>query len=89
MLAGGIGHLTRVCGAWPVEADERAQWLWRRQRALVEGTRLGIPALVHEECLTGLSAWGAVTFPAPLSWGASFNPALVAEMAGLIGGTMR
>lgn len=89
VLAGGIGHLTRVYGAWPVEADERAQWLWRRQRALVEGTRLGIPALVHEECLTGLSAWGAATFPAPLSWGASFNPALVAEMAGLIGGTMR
>lgn len=88
VLSRGIGHLTRVYGAWPVEADERAAWLWDRQRSLVEGTRLGIPALVHEECLTGLSAWGAATFPAPLSWGASFNPELVAEMAGLIGDTM-
>lgn len=84
----GIGHLTRVYGAWPVDPDERARWLWNRQRELVEGTRLGIPALVHEECLTGLSAWGAATFPTPLSWGAAFNPELVAEMARSIGDTM-
>ncbi len=84
----GIGHLTRVYGAWPVDPDERASWLWRRQRDLVTGTRLGIPAIVHEECLTGLSAWGAATFPAPLAWGASFDPALVEQMAGLIGDSM-
>lgn len=88
-LEHGIGHLTRVYGAWPVDAGDRAEWLWERQRELVANTRLGIPALVHEECLTGLSAWGAATFPAPLSWGAAFNPELVEEMAGLIGGTMR
>lgn len=88
VLTNGIGHLTRVYGAWPVDVHERAQWLWERQRALVSDTRLGIPALVHEECLTGLSAWGAATFPAPLSWGASFDPDLVGEMARLIGETM-
>jgi beta-xylosidase len=88
VLTNGIGHLTRVYGAWPVDVHERAQWLWERQRALVSETRLGIPALVHEECLTGLSAWGAATFPAPLSWGASFDPELVGEMARLIGETM-
>jgi beta-xylosidase len=88
VLTHGIGHLTRVYGAWPVDVHERAQWLWERQRALVSETRLGIPALVHEECLTGLSAWGAATFPAPLSWGASFDPDLVGEMARLIGETM-
>ena len=37
-------------------------------------SRFGIPALVHEECLTGLAAWQATVFPAPLSWGASFDP---------------
>ena len=42
------------------------------------GTRLGIPAIVHEECLTGLSAWKAATFPTPLAWGATFDPELVA-----------
>lgn len=89
VMAHGIGHLTRVYGAWPVDLDERAQWLWERQRALVAEAGQGVPALVHEECLTGLSAWGAATFPAPLAWGAAFDPDLVERMAALIGGTMR
>jgi len=57
--AHGIGHLTRVYGTRPVDPVERAAWLWREQRRLRTQTRLGIPALVHEECLTGLAAWQA------------------------------
>jgi beta-glucosidase-like glycosyl hydrolase len=85
----GLGHLTRVYGTRPVDPVERASWLWREQRRLRDETRLGIPALVHEECLTGLAAWQAATFPTPLAWGASFDPELVESMARLIGGSMR
>lgn len=85
----GLGHLTRVYGTRPVEPVERARWLWDQQRRLVTGTRPGIPALVHEECLTGLSAWHAATFPSPLAWGASFDPDLVEQMAATIGASMR
>ncbi|GIG21982.1 beta-glucosidase [Cellulomonas chitinilytica] len=85
----GLGHLTRVYGTRPVDAVERARTLWEQQRKLVRETRLGIPALVHEECLTGLSAWRAATFPTPLAWGASFDPELVTEMGAVIGGSMR
>ncbi len=85
----GIGHYTRVYGTRPVEPAERAGWLWSEQRRLKAETRLGIPALVHEECLTGLAAWKAATFPTPLAWGASFDPALVEEMGRLIGESMR
>jgi len=85
----GIGHYTRVYGTRPVEPAARAAWLVEEQRRLVRETRLGIPALVHEECLTGLAAWKAATFPTPLAWGASFDPDLVAEMAALIGESMR
>ncbi|WP_309069511.1 glycoside hydrolase family 3 N-terminal domain-containing protein, partial [Microbacterium sp.] len=85
----GIGHYTRVYGTRPVDPAERAAWLWDEQRRLKRETRLGIPALVHEECLTGLAAWKAATFPTPLAWGASFDPELVAEMGELIGESMR
>ncbi|PPF36409.1 glycosyl hydrolase [Rathayibacter sp. AY1A2] len=85
----GIGQLTRVYGTRPVDPLERARWLWAEQRRLVEETRLGIPAIVHEECLTGLAAWQAATFPTPLAWGASFDPELVAELGAVIGGSMR
>jgi beta-glucosidase len=85
----GLGHLTRVYGTRPVEPIERARWLWSEQRRLREVSRLGIPAIVHEECLTGLAAWKAATFPTPLAWGAAFDPELVHEMGVLIGGSMR
>jgi len=85
----GVGHYTRVYGTRPVDPAERAAWLWAEQRRLKRETRLGIPALVHEECLTGLAAWKAATFPTPLAWGASFDPELVQEMGAAIGESMR
>ncbi|GGM20463.1 glycoside hydrolase family 3 N-terminal domain-containing protein [Promicromonospora citrea] len=85
----GLGHYTRVYGTRPVDPVERAEWLWAEQRRIKRETRLGIPALVHEEVLTGLAAWKAATFPTPLAWGASFDPELVAEMGRLIGDSMR
>ncbi|MER5456526.1 glycoside hydrolase family 3 N-terminal domain-containing protein [Micromonospora sp. NPDC002389] len=85
----GLGHLTRAYGTRPVDAEARASWLWKFQSDLVTGTRLGIPAIVHEECLTGLSAWKAATYPTPLAWGAACDPELVTEMAEAIGASMR
>src|SRR5665647_760080 len=85
----GLGHLTRVYGTRPVDPVVRARWLRDAQRRLVTQTRLGIPAIVHEECLTGLAAWQAATFPTPLAWGASFDPDLVQEAARAIGDSMR
>lgn len=87
--AHGLGHLTRVYGTRPVDPIERAGWLWAEQRRLRSETRLGIPALVHEECLTGLAAWQAATFPSPLAWGAAFDPELVEELGAAIGASMR
>ncbi|HLS72189.1 MAG TPA: glycoside hydrolase family 3 N-terminal domain-containing protein, partial [Actinomycetaceae bacterium] len=84
----GLGHLTRVFGTQPVEPETGRTALHRMQQWLVDNTRLGIPAIAHEECLTGLAAWRAATFPTPLAWGASFDPELVQEMATAIGESM-
>jgi beta-glucosidase len=46
----------------------------------LEKTRLGIPAIVHEECLHGLVARDATSFPHPIALAASFDPALVEEV---------
>src|SRR5512141_1083954 len=84
----GLGQITRFYGTAPVDPQAASEVLREKQRWLVEHTRTGIPAIVHEECLTGLEAWQATTFPAPLSWGASFDPALVWEVGRAIGSTM-
>ncbi|KAB7745234.1 glycosyl hydrolase [Nostocoides sp. F2B08] len=85
----GLGQLTRPYGTVPVDPAAGAVSLLRSQRRIVAESRLGIPALAHEECLAGFAAWGATAYPVPLSWGASFSPALVRRMAERIGADLR
>jgi beta-xylosidase len=89
LIADGVGQLTRVFGTAPVTPAAGVQALARLQRRVMAASRFGIPAIAHEECLTGLMAWTATSFPTPLSWGASFDPDAVREMAAAIGQSMR
>ena len=89
LVAAGIGQLTRPFGSAPVDPVAGAQALAETQRTIMAASRWAIPALVHEECLTGLAAWRASVYPSPLCWGASFDPALVEQMGAQIGATMR
>src|SRR3712207_1891468 len=84
----GLGHLTRIYGSAPVSVDEGAAELVRQQRVVLDTGRLGIPALVHEECLTGFTAFGATVYPAAIAWAATFDPDLVERMAAAIGRDM-
>ena len=84
----GLGHLTRVYGSRPLTPTEGAAELVRQQRTVIDGSRLGIPAIVHEECLTGFTAYGATVYPAAIAWGAAFDPDLVERMAAAIGRDM-
>jgi hypothetical protein len=59
----GLGHLTRVYGSAPVTPVEGAAELVRQQNVVMEASRLRIPALVHEECLTGFATFGATGIP--------------------------
>jgi beta-glucosidase-like glycosyl hydrolase len=85
----GLGHLTRVYGSVPLTVEEGAAEVVRLQRSILERTRLPVPALVHEECLTGFTAYGATVYPAAIAWGATFDPDLIERMAGAIGRDMR
>ena len=88
VLRDGVGQLTRPFGTAPVDPVTGARAVANTQRELAKAG-LGIPALVHEECLTGLGAWQATVYPAPLCWGASFDPELVRQVGRRIGMTMR
>ena len=88
LIKNGMGQLTRVFGTRPVEPAVAARALAGLQARVAAASRFGIPAVAHEECLTGFAAWTATIFPTPLAWGASFNPALVRDMARAFGRTM-
>lgn len=85
----GLGQLTRVFGSAPVSPATGAQQLRELQQFVVDHQRLGIPAIAHEECLTGFTALGATCYPAAIAWGASFEPGLVESMARRIANDMK
>ena len=85
----GLGQLTRPFGTAPVDPVQGARSLAVSQAEIVAASRFGIPAQVHEECLTGFATWRATAYPTPLCWGAAFDPDIVEEMAGHIGRSMR
>jgi beta-glucosidase-like glycosyl hydrolase len=84
----GLGHLTRPLGTQPIDPVEGAHRLAKLQQDIVERTRLGIPAIAHDECLTGFTTFKATVFPTALAWAATFDPALVERMTRAIGESM-
>ena len=84
-LGHGLGQISRALGSHGVDARTGVRALNRLQKFLREETRLGIPALSHEECLVGLMARGATMFPSALAYGATWNPDLVERAAAAIG----
>lgn len=89
-LAGkGIGEITRVSGALEVKPGEGARIANKIQRFLVEETRLGIPAIIHEECLTGFLAVGATAFPQAIGLASTWDPELIEQVASVIRRQMR
>lgn len=85
----GLGHLTRVYGSRPVTVAQGAAELVRAQHTVLHGSRLAIPALVHEECLTGFTTYGATVYPAAIAWAATFDPDLVQRLGTAIGQDLR
>ncbi|MGW3344368.1 glycoside hydrolase family 3 N-terminal domain-containing protein [Nonomuraea rubra] len=85
----GLGHLTRVYGTAPLTPAEGAARLRSMQEQVMAANRHGIPAIAHEECLTGFATYGATAYPTPLAWAATFDPGLIERMAAAIGADLR
>jgi beta-xylosidase len=80
----GLGELTRLAGSTNLRPIEVATAANRIQRFFVEETRLGIPTIIHEECLHGLMAWAAPGFAQSIGAAASFDPTVIADVAATI-----
>ncbi|MEU9454410.1 glycoside hydrolase family 3 N-terminal domain-containing protein [Streptomyces sp. NPDC048277] len=84
----GLGQLTRPYGTVPRPALEHARLLAERQRQIMAQSRFGIPAMAHDECLTGFTAYGATIYPTSLGMAATFDPALIRRVGAAIGADM-
>ncbi|QFR01721.1 glycosyl hydrolase [Streptomyces phaeolivaceus] len=84
----GLGQLTRPYGTLPRPALEHSRALAGRQRQITAQSRLGIPAMAHDECLTGFTAYGATIYPTSLGMAATFDPELIRRVGAAIGADM-
>lgn len=88
-LQAGIGQVTRIGGNSIFPPAEVAKSANAIQKILLEKTRLGIPAIVHEECCSGTMILGASLFPQMIGMACSFQPELAAKMTDMIRRQMR
>ncbi len=89
LLGDGLGQVTRVSGASSLRPEEAAGLANAIQRFLVEQTRLGIPAIVHEEICSGLMARDATVFPQALGVASTWDPGLAEALADEVRRQMR
>jgi beta-glucosidase len=74
----GIGEIARQRER--TDARRGAAYANAVQKWLKENTRLGIPAMLHDEILHGLMAVGGTNFPTPISLASSWDPELITRI---------
>ncbi len=72
----GIGHFSQFAMQKPRDPNELRDRAAAIQDWLIHHTPNGIPALLHEEVLTGVNTKGATIYPQQIGQACSFNPEL-------------
>ena len=72
----GIGHFSQFCMQQPRDPNVIRDRVVAIQDWLMKHTPNGIPALCHEEVLTGVNTLGATIYPQQIGQACSFNPEL-------------
>jgi beta-glucosidase len=85
----GIGQISRIGGLMNLSPEESAKVGNKIQKFLREKTRLGIPAIIHEECLSGFTSREGTVFPQIIGVASTWDAELVETMASIISKQMR
>lgn len=80
VIKDGIGQICRPGISTALPPKEMAELINDIQNFLEKNTRLGIPALVHEECLNGFMAKKATIFPQIIGMASTWEPESISKM---------
>ena len=73
----GVGHICQPTSSQDKDADQIRRLVLDIQHYLVSETPAGIPAIFHDEALSGLTAKGATIYPQAIGAACSWNPDLI------------
>jgi beta-xylosidase len=89
LLKNGIGHVSALGLIGHKTPEQLAKSVNAIQRYLVTETRLKIPAIFHNEAMSGVVAPHFTAFPTSIGLAATWDPAATEEMADIIRRQMR
>jgi beta-glucosidase len=89
ILKHGIGHISAPAMTSGLPMREVVNLVNDIQKYLRQDTQLGIPAIVHEECLNGFRARGATIFPQNIGLASTWEPELIGRITRVIRRQMR
>ena len=73
----GAGHICQLSSSQSLNADELRQLIADIQDYMVNHTPAGIPAVIHDECITGVTAKGATAYPQQMAVACTWDPELL------------
>ncbi|MBR7019140.1 MAG: glycoside hydrolase family 3 C-terminal domain-containing protein [Prevotella sp.] len=76
LIPNGIGHFSQFAMQKPRDPNELRDRVAAVQEWLMNNTPNGIPALCHEEVLSGVNSKGSTIYPQQIGQACSFNPVL-------------
>jgi beta-glucosidase len=76
LIPNGIGHFSQYASQKPTDPNVLRDRVAAVQDWLMKNTPNGIPALFHEEVLSGINTRGATIYPQQIGQACSFNPEL-------------
>jgi len=77
VLKDGIGQISCFAGESGLEPEAAAEISNQVQDFLINNTRLGIPVIIHEECLSGFMGKGGTTYPQSIGIGSTWDTDLL------------
>ena len=79
LIPNGVGHFSQYAFNADSEPDKVRDMVAQMQDWLIHNTPNGIPALFHEEVLTGVNAQGSTIYPQQIGLACSFNAELAEQ----------
>ncbi len=73
----GMGHICQFSSGLTMSPTELRDFVREVQNYLMTETRSKIPAIFHEEAITGFATQGATTFPQQIGMGCTWNPEII------------
>ncbi len=77
LIPHGVGHLSQFACMIEMEPNELRDFVRDLQAYITDCTDAKIPAIFHEEAITGFSTKGATTYPQQIGVACSWNPELL------------